>query len=289
MGIVFLLILGVLGIEAASWASPWMAWPDLHGEALDREWAELQARTATHPMCQADPSALDEALASHEPVQDDVAEILYDHDERIVPVRAFPAAAQRSGELLVDWAASDGGVGAVGVNDSGRTMDLFRLGQAAASSDDPARVHAALRLAEGLRHCGPLVSGAVGMAITDAAQGLHPDVVDAHPDLRPSADDLLAILHAEAVTGDIMIELLDDPSLGSGWEGWLLDPERERAMLRAMWVQRLAGLPADTAAIRAAFPRQEPEEMPHSLVLRLMLVGVATVVDDLATSIDAAP
>ena len=42
------------------------------------------------------------------------------------------------------------------------------VGEEAAASDDPERVRAALQLARGLRRCGPLLAGTVGMSLAGA-------------------------------------------------------------------------------------------------------------------------
>lgn len=279
-----LLLLALFGAIAWRQAAPWLAWPDLQGDALDRQWAELAARAADHPLCRGRAARLEEAVRAHD-ASEAMEDLLYEQEGPIA-LDDLPAEAHRSGEILVAWAEAGGGVTPMlSMESSSDVLDLYRVGKAAAATDDPARVAAALRLAEGLRRCGPLVSGAVGFAIHQEAQKRQPDMVAEHPGLRPDADDLIAILHAEAVTGDQAIAMLaEQPS--DGWESWLLDPEREQTVLRAMWVQRLAGLPPEPEAIVRAFPKEYPEDLPRSLVAEMLWTGIGYVVGDLAGQLE---
>ena len=146
-----------------------------------------------------------------------------------------------------------------------------------------------------------MIHGAVGFELASLAaehieeSGRAP--TQAYRDYRPRPEQVFGIAAREAVfTHELcsteLSRALQGPPALDGVPGFLpplIDPERELIMLRQFWGDRLHAASADTsdnALLVEQFAFDDPRDLPHSLLVRIIGQGTEHLLQRLADQVE---
>ena len=146
-----------------------------------------------------------------------------------------------------------------------------------------------------------MIHGAVGFELASLAaeytdrQGWAP--TQAYRDFRPRPEQVFGIAAREAVfthelcSTELTRALHGTPALDGvpGFLPSLVDPERELIMLRQFWGDRLHAASADrsdNALLVEQFALEDPGDLPHSLLVRLIGQGTEHMLLRLAEQVE---
>ncbi len=298
-------------VLAGAWAAvkiyPWVKPPPEDPEVIARRWAALDQLARASERSAAPREALD-AIGSLElsslgelPIAEGELAFAEPVDRATLPPEVSTAIDQ-----LSRWRQHGGGLGAERCPPLERRpvsaiqmMWLARVALHVSQSADDAPALAVLELGEQLRERGGLLDGVVGFTIADESlrwardRGYPPAALR---ERRPTPAQLVALVAREIVCSYEMAdrELARELAQQRG-ESRLQLPtgmrgiERELAMVRWYWGERLEGVPPDASpqALLARLPNVDDyERLPESVLLRALAVPfrgqVESVADKLA-------
>ncbi len=280
---------------------PWLARPEADAPDIERRWQTVEQLAAPGEACYGDPDRIVAATRTMELVDQDLRDELarakewppeIDHEE-------LPPEFDQALMYLLQWHLEGGGLDVVELEQQVSLLDTFEMGKAALSSAASVERElvdeAVLHLAWTYRECGQMVHGMVGMTLAELAaehaQRRGDPPTEAHRRYRPRPEELLGITAREAVfTHELSREGLNlsSPHTRNGAPGIvpaLVDPQRELMMLKQFWGDRLeapAADPANTDLLVASFEADDADDLPHSLLVRVIGLGIGHMVEQLA-------
>jgi hypothetical protein len=297
------LALGVtaLAILYLFYLHPWLSSPDAHAPEIEQRWQTVEQLAEPGEVCFGDPVRIVAATRAMEMVDQDLRDAMaraeawppeVDHEE-------LPPEFDQALMHLLQWHLEGGGLDVGELEQQVSLLDTFELGKAAlassASIERDLVDEAVLHLAWTYRECGQLVQGTVGttlaeMAVEHAQRRGDPPTA-AHRRYRPTPEQLLGIAAREALfthelsrTG-LALSGRQAPGSAPRIVPALVDPERELVMLRQYWGDRLSNAatdPSDTDLLVDQFASDDPDALPHSLLVRVIAPGSGQMFGQLA-------
>lgn len=289
-GIAGLAMLGAVALAVAYmvWVHPWLAEPDVEPAELAERWARVETWAHRDAGCTQGGEALRRAGEAADAGWSEVRDTVQSGyaPEFALKREELPFELRAAVDGLVDWHRTHDGLGTDACDDADllSQLNLAQLSLATAHSAEDEQVIAVLALGQLLRNCGPLVETMLGLALASEAiqwaraRGIAADSTFAR--YRPTADEIFGGLAREAVCSHQMVEDAVrsgglGPSAANSPPGaeLLMRPDRELRMLQLYHVERLEAADAagrDPAALVEAFAWDDDEDLPRSLVLRIM-------------------
>jgi hypothetical protein len=326
---VSLALLALLVVALLVWYAvmvrPWLAPPDVTDRQLAALWEAVERATNEPAPLAGPPDELRGALERIAQVSLPDLQATLDRWRTSTDLdradRDALIAQREVGERLVRWQKAGGGLGPgdpCRVDEDVPALPAFvagqlTLAQAEVLQGGPTReeqVLAVLRLAAALRRGGSLDHAVVGMRLAEhvaaAAKRMGAlDVLREHPALAPAPVEVWRAVNIEARCLDRGLERRFG-ELRHGWpvptpatrgfpRSWVVPgPEfyqRERAMLRWWWGQRLAAaapqaLDPPRLAVALRLP-DDPDELPKSPLVRERAVDLTEKIEDAGRAIEA--
>ncbi|MCA9719316.1 MAG: hypothetical protein H6713_12475 [Myxococcales bacterium] len=300
-----LIVVGLALLGAAIWGAltvyPWIKPPPEDPEVIARRWAHVESLAEVSEASGRPLEELGELpafsldglpLVEQRPPYDELANI----DE-------LPPEVAAAIDALVQWHHRGGGLGPERCPHVGerpfpllKVFELARVALHVSTTADDAPALAVLQLAEHLRDRGPLLDGAVGLALAKEsvrwarARGYPP--TGALLERRPRAPQVVAMLAREMVCSFELVERELSRELQPGKDApvpaGLIGYERERAMVQWYWGERLHGVSKDTSLETLAARLRDDDDLealPKSVLLRALAVPMAGRVEDAARTI----
>jgi len=302
---------------------PWVAAPDASERTRAGLWEAVERAAREPAPPSGPPDELKGALRRLAEVKVDLEPALARWRERALTRADRDALLElrEVGERLVRWSRAGGGFGPGEPCAMGEDLpprEVFLVGQLTLAQADvlpggPSReeqLRAVLRLSTALRRGAGPMHLAAGMRLAEhlaaAARRMGAlDVLRAEPALAPTPVEIWRGANVEAYCGDVLLER-SFGELSHGWpqptpatrdvpRSWIVPGpayyQRERAMLRWWWGERLAAAAAhalDPPRLAAALRLPaDPDELPRSLLVRLRAVDLADLIESAGRSVEA--
>lgn len=284
---------------------PWLAAPDGDSAELEQQWRDVEDWARPANACYGSADLLIVAARSMAAVDGDVHDAVTGADgwPPQVDHTDLPPEFDHALMSLLQWHLDGGGVDPAELDEAVGALAVFELGKAAVSSAgsvDPALVEeAVLRLGWTYRECGQMIHGAIGFQLAELvaenAQQRGTPPTQAHHTYRPTQEQIFGIAAREAVFTHELASTEMKRSLGAhnlngapGIVPGLVDPDRELAMLRQFWGSRLCAASADRsdgALLVRQFEAEEAEDLPRSLVVRIIGLGTDHMIQNLVDGV----